>query len=121
MKKRVLVLDDIEFNRITIKTYLSIAGYIVDVAENGIHGLKYLSGNKYDLIFSDIEMPNMNGFEFLKRIKTNSEHKHIPVIMLSSLNDNETKKKAKELGAVCHISKPYNSEKMKNALKMAGF
>ena len=121
MAKDALVVDDTEFSRLTISTFLNLSGFNVDVAENGMVGLKNLSSKKYDLIFSDVEMPNMNGFEFLKRIKTNNLYKHIPVVMLTSLNDDETVSKLKVLGATFYICKPFSREKMKSALAATGF
>lgn len=121
MDKKALVLDDMKVSQMTVSMYLNKAGFKVDTAQNGIEGLKYLDTNNYHLIFSDIEMPNMNGFEFLKRVKSNVKHKDIPVIMLTTLNDENTLKKLKLLGATCHITKPYNYEKMKLALESAGF
>jgi len=120
--KKALVLDDMKVTRLTVSTYLRVYGFDVDTVEDGIEALKKLStGNKYDLIFSDIEMPNMNGLEFLKRVKSNINYKNIPVIMLTSLNDKETVDKTKKLGAAYHMSKPYNPEKMTEALKLTGF
>jgi two-component system chemotaxis response regulator CheY len=121
MTKFALVLDDIDFIRKTVRTYLSVSGFDVDIAENGADGIKFLAGKKYDLIVSDIEMPVMNGLEFLKRIKRNSEYINIPVIMLTSLNDQDTLEKTKLLGANCHIPKPFNPEIINTALKSIGF
>lgn len=121
MAKKALVVDDVEFNRMTVKTYLLMAGFTVDMAENGIAGLKKLAEGKYDLIFSDIEMPNMNGLEFLKKVKLTLDYKSIPFVILSSLGDDAILKKTKDLGASCHITKPYNREKIQMALKLVGF
>ena len=121
MSKSALVIDDAEISRITISTFLTVVGFSVDTAENGLMGLKYLSKKKYDLIFSDLEMPNVNGFEFLHMIKENPKLSNIPVVVLTSVLNNETEKRAKELGASCLITKPYNRTKMMMALDMAGF
>jgi len=120
-KKLALVVDDIEFNRISVTTYLTICGFEVNSVENGLEGLKAISEKKYDLIFSDIDMPYMNGLEFLKKIKKNKDYKDIPVIMLSTKDDEHTVNYAKVLGAIAYITKPYNREKMKLALSLAGF
>jgi CheY-like chemotaxis protein len=121
MIKKALVVDDFEISRLTISTFLTVSGFSVDTAGNGMEGLKCLEANKYDLIFSDIEMPTMNGFEFLKRVKRNPFYKNIPVVVLTTSSDAETINKAKELGASCHITKPYNRVKMLSALESAGF
>jgi two-component system chemotaxis response regulator CheY len=121
MTKNALVLDDIDFIRKTVRNYLSFSGFNVDIAENGAAGIKFMAEKKYDLIVSDIEMPIMNGLEFLKRIKKNAEYINIPVIMLTSLNDKDTLDTAKLLGAKCHIPKPFNPDIINSALKSIGF
>ena len=88
-KPRVLVVDDGALNRNFIKTYLTVNGFEVDTAEDGLLGLERVKKSKYDLIFSDVEMPNMNGLEFLKNLKTNEESKNIPVVMLTTVDKPE--------------------------------
>lgn len=121
MRKKALVLDDVKLNQLTISSFLQLSGFDVDIEADGLKGLKIISENKYDLIFSDIEMPNMNGLEFLKRVKSMESHKNIPIVILSSVNKQEIIDKALHLGAVSYINKPYNREKMKFALGKAGF
>jgi two-component system chemotaxis response regulator CheY len=121
MRKKALVLDDVKLNQLTISSFLQLSGFDVDIEVDGLKGLKIISENKYDLIFSDIEMPNMNGLEFLKRVKSMESHKNIPIVILSSVNKQEVIDKALHLGAVSYINKPYNREKMKFALGKAGF
>jgi len=121
MSKKALVLDDMEITRITVSTFLAVCGFEVDCVENGVEGLRALIEKKYDLIFSDIEMPTMGGLEFLRRVKRDPRNKDIPVVMLTSINGDEMIQKAKVLGASSYITKPYNRDKMKLALKTAGF
>jgi len=112
MSKKALVVDDTEISRITISTFLTVCGFEVDTVVNGLEGLKSLINDKYDLIFSDLEMPIMGGFEFLKRVKKDPQNKEIPVVILTGITGNETAQKAKLLGASSYINKPYNREKM---------
>lgn len=121
MRKKALVLDDVKLNQLTISSFLQLSGFDVDVEVDGLKGLKIINENKYDLIFSDIEMPNMNGLEFLKRVKSMESHKNIPIVILSSVNKQDVIDKALHLGAVSYINKPYNREKMITALGKAGF
>lgn len=120
-KKRVLVLDDMEMNRSMIKTFLTFYHFDIDLAEDGLKGLEFLKSQKYDLIFSDIEMPNMTGLEFLARVKKNTETQSIPVVMLSSLDKSDVIEKAKSLGASAYMVKPFTKQKMDDALKELGF
>jgi CheY-like chemotaxis protein len=120
MKRTALILDDTPFSRLTLSTFLMVIGFEVDTAEDGLQGLNSLRKKQYDIIFTDLEMPNMNGFEFIKRVKSSHLYKDIPVIVLSTLTDDETTSKVKLLGATSQISKPFNKEKMKYALQTVG-
>lgn len=120
-KPRALVVDDGAMNRNFIKTYLTVNGFEVDTAEDGLLGLERVKKTKYDLIFSDVEMPNMNGLEFLKNLKTSEESKNIPVVMLTTVDKPEVIERAKRMGAVHYMIKPFDQEKMSKALKVAGF
>lgn len=116
MKKMALILDDNNFTRLTLSTFLMVIGYEVDSAEDGLQGLALLRKKQYEVIFTDLEMPNMNGFEFIKRVKSNELYKKIPIIVLSSLSDTNTDTKLKDLGITVKITKPFNKDKMRNAL-----
>ena len=117
-KKRALVVDDGQLNRTFIKTFLVTKGYEVDTAEDGLEGLNTAKANPYDLIFSDIEMPNMNGLEFLKNIKQEENYKNIPIVMLSTLDKPEVIDRAIKMGATHYMVKPFTSDKMDAAFKI---
>jgi len=121
MAVKVLAVDDGAMNRSFVKTFLTVKGFEVDTADDGLQGLDFAKGKTYDLIFSDIEMPNMNGLEFLKNLKQMSEYKNTPVIVLSTVDKPEVIDRAKKMGAVHYMVKPFNDEKMAEALSAAGF
>jgi len=121
MGAKVLVVDDGAMNRSFVKTFLTVKGFEVDTAEDGLQGLDAVKTSNYNLIFSDIEMPNMNGLEFLKNLKQMDNYKNTPVIMLSTVDKPEVIDRAKKLGATHYIVKPFNDEKMTEALSAAGF
>jgi len=116
-KKLALVTDDMAINRVAIKGFLSIIGLTVELAEDGLIASKMLNQKKYDVIFSDIEMPNMNGYELLRAAKRHPLNGSTPVIMLSTLNKPEDIDKAKKLGASFYMVKPFTADGVKNALK----
>src|SRR6056297_3111002 len=107
IKKQALVVDDGEMNRNLLRTFLSITGFDVETAEDGVIGLEKSKLETYDLVFSDIEMPNMNGLEFLRNLKQQSPYKGTPVIVLSTVNKTEILERAKKLGAVHYMVKPF--------------
>ena len=103
--KYILFVDDSLTSRTLGKNVLTNYGFNVDIAENPIDAMNLLTKKTYDLILSDIEMPKMSGLEFLNQIKTNEMYSEIPFVIMSSLNDENTKHQAKKLGAADYIVK----------------
>ncbi len=95
---RVLLLEDISFFRHLIKGYLETEGYQVTAVKNGQFGLDKFDDNEFDLIISDLEMPVMNGWEFIKEIRQNKQRKDMPAIALTSLDTDESRTRAIENG-----------------------
>jgi two-component system cell cycle response regulator len=86
------------------------AKYTVFKAENGQEALKVLSAETIQLVVSDVMMPEMDGFELCKAIKSNFEFSHIPVILLTAKNTIQAKVEGLELGADAYIEKPFSKE-----------
>ena len=118
--RKALVIDDGAMNRSFIKTFLTTKGFEVDTGEDGLIGLDKAKQGSFDLIFTDIEMPNMNGLEFLKNVKRIDAYKTVPIVVLSTVDKPEVIERAKKMGAVYYMVKPFNEEKMAEALKAAG-
>ena len=95
--KKILIVDDSITSRTLEKNILMYAGFAVLSAINPIEALKILNQTKVDLIITDIEMPEMNGLDFIEQLKSNSATSEIPVIVMSSLLDDKTKRKIKSL------------------------
>ncbi len=102
----VLVVDDEPRNVKLLSSLLSINQYKVFQAFNGIEAIKILENTDIDLIFMDVMMPVMNGFEACRIIKNKPETRMIPVIMLTALDDSDSKIKGIEAGADDFITKP---------------
>jgi len=102
---RVLVVDDSYTSRTLEVGVLEGCGYQVFDAVDGYDALRVLRNESIDLVVSDIEMPRMDGFELLKEIKANERWKDIPVIMISSLESEQTVRKGLSLGADAYIVK----------------
>jgi len=115
-KKKVLIVDDMVQNRTAIKAFLFFLHLDSVLAEDGLEAKKQLETEQFDLVVSDIEMPNMNGFELLSFIKKSEKYKGIPVIMLSSLDTPDVQDRCKKLGAAAYIVKPFTKEKFEAAL-----
>lgn len=99
-KKKILLVEDSTFFRNMIKNYLQTEGYEVETVQNGKEALEKLAINKYfDLIITDLQMPEMDGFEFIKIVKSTPDYEKIPIIAITPLAEEETRKKVLELGA----------------------
>ena len=95
MKKRILILDDESTIRFLLRHYLS-TDYDLWICENGLEGLNWLKkGNKPDLIITDLEMPKMDGFEFVKNVCDDYRFKGIKILINSGLEEIEARKRIK--------------------------
>lgn len=107
--KKVLVVEDNSDMRYYIKNNLSHVFNVIE-AEDGIDGYDKAEKGLPDIIISDVMMPNMNGIEFCKKIKTNLNTSHIPVILLTAKVDTKSKYEGIETGADDYIPKPFEME-----------
>jgi DNA-binding response OmpR family regulator len=103
----LLVVDDSEANRALLARRLRRQGYTVLLAENGRQALEKVRTRKFDLLLLDILMPEMDGFEVLRRLKAEPATQNIPVIMLSALDDLDAVVRCIELGADDYLPKPF--------------
>jgi two-component system cell cycle sensor histidine kinase/response regulator CckA len=109
----VLVVDDNETNRDVLALRLKRAGYDVAMAENGYQALEMMRAQEFDLMLLDIIMPEMDGYQVLEHLKADPVLCHIPVIVISVLDDLSSVVKCIELGAEDHLSKPFNQVLLK--------
>lgn len=107
---RILVVDDEAIMRNLLLKILEQEGYQVSLASSYSEALERLTTNKFELVLSDVKMPENNGFELLKRIK--QEWPHIAVIMMTGYGDAYTVKEALMLGADEYITKPFKSHEI---------
>jgi adenylate cyclase len=105
---RILVVDDNASNRDLLARRLVREGHQVSVAENGAGALAMTAGGRFDLILLDLMMPGMNGFEVLCRLKADTGTRHIPVIMISALDELDSTVRCIEAGAEDYLPKPFN-------------
>jgi|GEM_PF-700508 len=115
--KTILFVDDASMIRnLALKT-AEAAGYNVIVAQDGYEGLEKLSSNEIDLIFSDINMPQMDGMEMVEQIRKNPKYEFLPIVMLTTEKKEELKKRGKELGVKAWLVKPFNKNKLLTVLE----
>jgi serine phosphatase RsbU (regulator of sigma subunit) len=107
---RILVVDDNEANRDLLVRRLQRQGHQMATAENGRIALDMLAQASFDLVLLDIMMPEMNGFEVLEHLKADDALRHLPVILISALDDAESVTKGIALGADDHLPKPFDRQ-----------
>jgi adenylate cyclase len=110
---RVLVVDDNEVNRDLLTRRVQRMGHTVSVAVDGRQALDLMEQEPFDLVLLDIMMPVMNGYEVLEYLKAEPTLCHIPVIVVSALDDLESVVKCIELGAEDYLTKPFNKVLLK--------
>ncbi len=112
MKKKILVIDDEMSIRMLLENFLS-KNYDVITRNDGMEGLKWMEeGNMPDLIVADIQMPNLDGYEFIKNVRSSGFFKNIPLIMLSGIESSQEKVKCLKMGANDYMVKPFNPEEL---------
>lgn len=116
MKKKILVVDDEQTACVLLEHLLSLQ-YEIITKESGLEALIWLENNLPDLIISDIQMTNMDGFEFLKEVRTKGYTKHTPIIMLSGRLGSNERVKCYRLGAQDYLIKPFNPDELEEVVK----
>ena len=110
MAATILIVDDDASIRDLLRMHLSAAGYEVQVAPDAIAAGYIVLRSPPDLIISDINMPHMDGFEFVAALKADTTLPRIPVIFLSSYDEGDDRGKA--LGAVGYLTKPVRADRL---------
>ena len=117
MTKTILTVDDSRMMREMLNVVLTQAGFNVVQAEDGMHGLDVLEGSGADVIITDINMPRMHGFGFIEGVRKTDQYRATPILVLSTEGDQEKKNRAKAAGATGWIVKPFNAEKLVDAVR----
>ncbi|WEK36066.1 MAG: response regulator [Candidatus Pseudobacter hemicellulosilyticus] len=118
----LLTDDDSDDRELFAEALMAIDPSIVcHFAEDGESALLLLESKRIaqpDMIFLDINMPGMNGWQLLKKLKASESLKNLPVVMYSTSSSTQDKETARDLGALCLITKPYNFKLVRNVLEI---
>jgi len=118
--KNVLIVEDSRAIRSLIRIALEEAGDIRTAeAANGFEALKLLPSRRFDLIITDINMPDINGLELIGFVKANPSYQSIPLIIVSTEKSDEDKKRGMALGAMGYVVKPFRKEDLMSVVKKA--
>jgi serine phosphatase RsbU (regulator of sigma subunit) len=105
---QLLVVDDNKINRMLLMRSLEAQGHGVHAAQDGCEALEILKSKHIDLVLLDIEMPQMNGYQVLSTMKQDTQLRHIPVIMVTAVDEIESAIRCIEMGAEDYLPKPFN-------------
>jgi len=114
---RILTVDDSRTMRDMLRMALVKAGFNVVSAVDGEHGLEVLGENGADVIITDINMPKLDGFGFIERVRQNETHRATPILVLTTESDQEKKDRARRAGATGWIIKPFHPDKLVEAIR----
>jgi CheY-like chemotaxis protein len=109
-KRQILVIDDEPTWLMVISQYLSAGGYKVITAHSGAEALSVLTSFTPDLIFSDVRMPDMNGFDLAESIKSRPATKTTPIVFVSAIDDYDARRVARDVGAADYLVKPIDEK-----------
>ena len=117
MTQTVLTVDDSRTMRRMLKMTLEAGGYRVIQAEDGLDGLKVLEGEMPDVIVTDINMPNMDGFGFIDAVRAQSRFTGVPILVLTTESDRALKDRARAAGATGWITKPFEQTRLVDVVR----
>ena len=117
MSITVLTVDDSRTMRDMLKMALGNAGFRVIQASDGIDGLKVLQQETPRIIITDINMPNLDGFGFIERVRKTERHRAVPILVLTTESDAAKKARARSAGATGWIVKPFDAAKLVDAVR----
>ncbi|HBA55515.1 MAG TPA: hypothetical protein DCZ04_13940, partial [Syntrophorhabdus aromaticivorans] len=117
MRTNVLVVDDDDHMRIALKESLSKAGYAVSLAGNGLEAVEEIDRRSFDLLITDVKMPQLNGIDLLQHVK--DKRPLLPVILITAYGTVQDAVKVIKKGAFDYIQKPFNTDTLYGVVKRA--
>ena len=118
--KTILTVDDSRTMRDMLLMTLRDAGYDVVQAEDGEDGLEKLAERRPDAIITDINMPKLDGFGFIEKVRSDPANVAVPILVLTTESEQDRKDRARQAGATGWIVKPFNPTKLLDALRRVG-
>jgi len=112
MAKTIMTVDDSPSIRQVLGMALKDAGYIVVEAENGLDALDKLKDQRVNMVITDLNMPKMCGIDLIRNVRKNSEHRFVPIIMLTTESQEDKRLEGKAAGASGWLVKPFRPEQV---------
>jgi two-component system chemotaxis response regulator CheY len=118
--KSILIVEDSATTRALIRAVIDEMGdFNIIEAASGFEALKLLPTQEFNLVITDVNMPDINGLELINFIKNNSRYSHIPLIIVSTEKSEEDQKRGMALGAMAYITKPFKAYELQEVIKQA--
>lgn len=114
---RVLTVDDSPSMRALLLGALTSRGFAVEQAEDGQQALEWLAANEVDVVITDINMPRLDGFGLIEKLRASALHADRPILVLTTESSDEKKQRARNAGATGWIVKPFDADKLSTALR----
>jgi two-component system chemotaxis response regulator CheY len=114
---RILTVDDSASMRALLNHALTSQGFDVAQAEDGEHALEWLALNEVDVVITDINMPRLDGFGLIEKLRAGNRHRDRPILVLTTESSEEKKARARSAGATGWIVKPFDPEKLAAAVR----
>jgi len=117
VQSTIMTVDDSPSMRMLLKAALTDLGYKVLEAEDGVHALERLDGAEPDLLITDINMPRLDGFGLIERVREQDRLRNLPILVLTTESSDEKKQRARSAGATGWIVKPFHPDKLAAAIR----
>jgi two-component system chemotaxis response regulator CheY len=118
--KNILIVEDSATTRALIRAVIEDMGdFNIVEAGSGFEALKLLPTQEFNLVITDVNMPDINGLELIHFVKSNPRYSHIPLIIVSTERSEEDKKRGIALGAMSYITKPFKAQELQEVVKQA--
>lgn len=114
---KVLTVDDSNVMRALLRKALGDEGFDVVQAVDGIDALEWLEQNEVDVVITDINMPRLDGFGLIEKLRAGQRHRDRPILVLSTESSDEKKARARAAGATGWIVKPFDAAKLASAVR----
>ena len=116
--KTILIVEDSSTTRALIRAVIDELGdFETAEAASGFEALKMLPQQEFDLIITDINMPDINGLELINFVRSNARYSHVPIIIVSTERSEEDKKRGMALGATAYVTKPFKSLELQETIQ----
>ena len=115
--KTILTVDDSQTMRDMLRAALSDMGHRVVQAVDGLNGVETLESVRPDVIITDVNMPRLDGFGFIEKVRQDPRHRATPILVLTTESDPERKEQARKAGATGWIVKPFDPAKLADAIR----